>query len=387
MGERSFFSISYDLILWGKQLPYDLYVNSSSLENKQKFIRLFKKDNVLSLDELQEFREKYHQLYCAEDQRNLYMRSLIESDDVSDIEATNFIKDSAIKYLHKIFDDQKEFSTEILVETIRGSRDAVEGMIDVLDEHNIDSLRNLIGSLSTHDFYTYDHSINVSMYCIQILRAVKPNATKEELTHAGLGGLLHDLGKVKIPTNILNSPGGLNDEEYEIIKTHPQLGLHLLLDNQEEIGDEIDVEVIARVIAEHHENWNGKGYPTGLKENEIHILSRICTIADFFDAITTKRSYNEVLTISQAIDVMERFSGVKLDPKLFALFAKHVNHSKLESNKKFKLSDSFDPTIPFDKLPLEELDQIFEKENFGKIKVLGADDKQSGKKKGKDENK
>lgn len=388
MANTSFFSISYDLILWGQELPYDLYVNSSSIENNQKFIKLFKKDNILSIDQLHEFKKKYHQLYCAEDQRNLYMKSLIQNDDVSDVEATNFIKDSAIKYLHQIFDDTKEFSTELLVETIKGSKDAVEGMIDVLDDHNIDSLRGLIGNLSTHDFYTYDHSINVSMYCIQILRAVKPTATKEELTHAGLGGLLHDLGKVKIPTNILNSPGGLNDEEYEIIKTHPNLGLHLLLDNQEEIGDEIDVEVIARVIAEHHENWNGKGYPTGLKENQIHILSRICTIADFFDAITTKRSYNEVLTVSQAIDVMERFSGVKLDPKLFALFSKHINHSKIESNKKFKLSDKFDPTIPFEEIPLEELDQIFEKEDFGKIKVLDGDDKENkASKKGKDESK
>tara|TARA_B100001971_G_scaffold91031_1_gene83986 strand:- start:54609 stop:55694 length:1086 start_codon:yes stop_codon:yes gene_type:complete len=361
-------------------------VNSSSLENKQKFVRLFKRDNVLSVDELHDFKKKYHQLYCAEDQRTLYMKSLIQSDNVSDIEATNFIKDSAIKYLHQVFDESKEFSTEVLVETIKGCRDAVEGMIDVLDDYNIDSLRGLIGSLSTHDFYTYDHSINVSMYCIQILRAAKPNATKEELTHAGLGGLLHDLGKVKIPTNILNSPGGLNDDEYEIIKTHPQLGLHLLLDNQDEIGDEIDVEIIARVIAEHHENWNGKGYPTGLKENEIHILSRICTIADFFDAITTKRSYNEVLTISQAIDVMERFSGVKLDPKLFALFAKHVTHSKLETSKMLKLSDAFDPTLPFEKLPLEELDRIFEKEDFGKIKVLDEKDPKE-KKKGKNENK
>lgn len=387
MADQSYFSISYDLIVWGKKLPYDLYVNSSSIENKQKFIKLFKKDNVLSIDELTEYKKKFHQLYCAEDQRSLYMKSLIQSDDISDIEATNFIKDSAIKYLHQIFDDQKEFSTELLVETIKGSKDAVEGMIDVLDDHNIDSLRGLIGSLSSHDFYTYDHSINVSMYCIQILKAVKPNANKEELTHAGLGGLLHDLGKVKIPTNILNSPGGLSDDQYEIIKTHPQLGLHLLLDNQDEIGDEIDVEVIARVIAEHHENWNGKGYPTGLKENEIHILSRICTIADFFDAITTKRSYNEVLTISQAIDVMERFSGVKLDPKLFALFSKHVKHSKLETNKKFKLSDSFDPTLPFENLPLEELDKIFEKEDFGKIKLLDGTEKDKKSKKGKDENK
>lgn len=383
MGERSFFSISYELISWGRKLPYDLYVNSSSIESKQKFIRLFKRDNVLRIDQLHEFKEKYHQLYVPEDQRSLYMKSLISDENMSDTDATNFIKDSAIKYLHQIFDEDKEFSTELLVDTIHGCRDAVEGMIDVLDEHNIDSLRGLIGNLSTHDFYTYDHSINVSMYCIQILRAIKPKASKDELTHAGLGGLLHDLGKIKIPTNILNSPSGLTDEEYEIIKTHPKLGLELLLENQEEIDEGIDLYILARVIGEHHENWDGTGYPTGLSENEIHLLSRICTVADFFDALTTKRSYNKVLPISQAMDVMNKFSGVKLDPKLFSAFSKHVSYTKIESTKDLKLSDAFDPTLPYSDIPVEEVEKILVKEDYGKIKVLDADDKEKDKDKKK----
>jgi len=375
MSDQSFFSISYELIVWGKVLPYDLYINSSSLEDKQKFIKVFKKDREITIDQIHEFKEKYPRLYVNEEQRSLYMRSLIEDENMSDVEASNFIKDSAIKYLHQIFDAEKEFSTELLSETIKGCRDAVEGMIDVLDDYNIDNLRGLIGNLSSHDFYTYDHSINVSMYCIQILRAIKPKASKEELTHAGLGGLLHDLGKVKIPTNILNSPDGLTDDEYQIIKTHPQLGLELLLDNQDDLDDEIDLFIIGRVIGEHHENWNGTGYPTGLKEDEIHILSRICTIADFFDAITTKRSYNSVLPISQAMDVMRKFSGVKLDPKLYQAFAKHVTYSKVESAKELKLSDSFDPTLPYTEVPLEEIKNILEKEDFGKIKVLGDEKK------------
>jgi HD-GYP domain-containing protein (c-di-GMP phosphodiesterase class II) len=381
LAQKSFFSISYDLVLLGKDLPYDLFINSSSLADKQKFIRLFKKGNTLDEEQVNQYREKFPQLYVAEEERSLYLKSLIQSESIDDVETTNFIKESAIKYLHQIFDDEKEFSTELLTETIKGCRDAVEGMIDVLDDYNIDSLRGLIGNLSSHDFYTYDHSINVSMYCIQILRALKPNASKDELTHAGLGGLLHDLGKVKIPTHILNSPGGLTDEEYQVIKTHPGLGLELLLENQSDIGEDIDVEIIGKVVNQHHENWNGTGYPSQLKENEIHILARICTIADFFDAITTKRSYNEVLTISQAMEVMEKFSGVKLDPKIFAIFSGHITHSKVESTKELKLSDSFDPTLPYDSLPLEEIYKMFEKEDFGKIKFLDDDKKEEKDKK------
>jgi HD-GYP domain-containing protein (c-di-GMP phosphodiesterase class II) len=378
--KSSFFSVGYDLISKDTHLYYDLYVNSSAIKNKQKFIKIFPEGEYLSDQDLSELKKKYFQLYVSEDHRTKYMKSLSKSDSVSDVEATTFIKDSAIKYLHNIFDDEKEFSTELLSETIEECRGAVESMIDVLDDYNIDSLKGLIGSLSGHDFYTYDHSINVSMYCITILRALKPDANRLELIHAGLGGLLHDLGKVKIPTNILNAPGGLTDEEYEIIKKHPEYGIDLLKSGECEVSDDLDLNIIARIVHEHHENWDGKGYPSKLKEKEIHLLARICTIADFFDAITTKRSYNEVLPISQAIDVMNKFSGIKLDPKLFKAFAAHVKYTKVNSTKELKLADSFDPTLPYETIPLEEVKKMFDEEDFGKIRIAEHSEKIKPKK-------
>ena len=181
MIERNFFSVSSDLITKDKPLPFDLYINSSIIKNKQRFVRIFPVGEVLTHEELVELKKKYHQLYVNENQRDLYMKSLVQSGEFSDVEAANFIKDSAIKYLHDVFDPEKEFSTEVLSETINGCKDAVENMIDVLDGQSIDGLKGLIGSLSSHDFYTYDHSINVSMYCITILRILKPSATKTEL--------------------------------------------------------------------------------------------------------------------------------------------------------------------------------------------------------------
>ncbi len=368
--KRSFFSVSYDLITKNKVIPYDLFVNASSVEKKQKFVRVFPKGDELTQDDLETFKSKYKQLYVAEDQRKDYMRSLVKSDNVSDEEAVTFIKDSAIEYLHKVFDPGKEFSTEILYETISGCKDAVENMIDVLDDYNIDGLRALIGNLSGHDFYTYDHSINVSMYCITIIRALKPNATRTELIHGGLGGLLHDLGKIKIPTNILNKPNGLTDDEYQQIKTHPDLGLKLLQDSHEMELEDIDLEVIGRVIHEHHENWDGTGYPDKKSEKAIHLLARVCAIADFFDAITTKRSYNEVVAISQGLKIMEKTAGTKLDPKVFKIFAAHVSTSKIETTRQLKMADNFDPSIPYAVLPLEEIENMFNDDDFGKIRMI-----------------
>ena len=376
MSEQSFFSVSYDLITRDKTINYDLYVNASSNKERQKFVRIFPMGELLSLEDLSELKRKYFQLYVAEDQRKLYMRSLVESDMVGDEEAVTFIKDSAIKYLHNVFDPKKEFSTEVLYETIEGCKDAVENMIDVLDDYSIEGLRALIGNLSGHDFYTYDHSINVSMYCITILRVLKPDASRNELVHVGLGGLLHDLGKIKIPTEILNKPSGLTDEEYGIIKTHPDQGIGLLLNNDELQFDDLDLRIIARVVHEHHENVDGTGYPNGIQGKDIHLFARICAIADFFDAITTKRSYAEVLTITKALELMGKSVNKKLDEKVFKLFAAHVGYTNAKTTGQFKMADSFDPCMPYSVLPIEEVKQLLEDEDYGKIRMLD----ESGKK-------
>ena len=348
---------------------YDLYVNSSALKDREKFVRIFPVGEVLSKGTVDEFHHKYLQLYVSEEQRRSYLHSLTHQPGIDDIEKTNVLKESAIRYLHQIFDKDKEFSTELLSQSIEGCRDVVESMVDVLDQHGIDSLRGLIANLSFHDFYTFDHSINVSMYCITIYRSINPNATRLELMHAGLGGLLHDLGKIKIPTHILNSPGGLTDAEYEEIKKHPDFGFDLLLSGHCKVADDIDLDIISRVVHEHHENWNGTGYPNKLLEDQIHLLARVCTIADFFDAITTKRSYSDVLSVSDAMNVMRKYRAIKLDPKIFDVFDHHVSYVRAEFPKDLRLSDKFDPTLPYDKLPVEEVKTFSKEMNFGKIKV------------------
>ncbi len=366
---RSFFSVRYDLIQVDLPLVYDLFVNSSSIKEKEKFVRLFPTGEVLSREDLDECHRKYPQLYVLEEQRRTYLRALVHTK-ADDVTKTTVIKSAAIEYLHNIF-DKDEFSTDYLTQSIEGCKEVVGAMVDVLDHHNIDSLRNLIGNLSFHDFYTYDHSINVSMYCITIYKAVNPKATRKELIHAGLGGLLHDLGKVKIPTHILNNPHGLTDEEYQMIKQHPDFGIDLLLNGHCQVSDEVDLKIIGRVVHEHHENFDGTGYPAKLKgKDQIHLLARVCTIADFFDAITTKRTYNDVLTIPEAMNTMRKFRAIKLDPDIFDIFDQHVRYVRAEATRDLKLSDSFDPTLPYAKLPIEEIQKFQKEMDFGKIKVV-----------------
>lgn len=375
--ENSYFSISFDLILINRALPYDLYVNSSASEQREHFVKIFPKNQTLTTEELKQFKKKYFQLYVHEAQRDEYLRSLIHCQNVDDVQKTDIIKSSAIHYLDKLFDDDKEFTTEILSETIEDCKVAVESMVDVIKDYDVSKVQNLIASLSFHDFYTYDHSINVSMYCISLYKAIKPNATKEEIVMAGLGGLLHDIGKIKIPTDIINKPEKLTDEEFAIIKYHPTYGHNLLNENPCTECQGVDFSIIKRVVYEHHENFNGTGYPNRISGNDIHLYARITAIADFFDAITTKRSYHEVLSTEDAIQVMSKSVGKKLDPELFETFTSSVKQLVLQGKVNKELPEDFDPCQPQNLLPFRaptpgfKVEGFADKEkqkSFGKIK-------------------
>ena len=349
---NNFFSISFDLIVLDRQIPYDLYINSSSSENKEKYVRIYPKGDSLNSTDLKVFKKKYFQLYVHESQRELYLKSLIYCSDVSDGKKTEIIKDSAIHYLDKLFDNDKEFTTEFLSETIQGCKTAVESMVDVIKDYDVSKLRGLIASLSFHDFYTYDHSINVSMYCIALYSTIKLDAPKEEIIMAGLGGLLHDIGKIKISTDIINNPDKLTEEQFAVIKKHPDFGHNLLAENACDCKG-VDFDVIKRIVHEHHENFNGSGYPNNLAGIDIHLLARVTAIADFFDAVTTKRSYHEVLSTEDAIAVMSKSVGKKLDPLLFELFTKNIKQLILVGKTHKELPDDFDPCQPQNVLPFK----------------------------------
>ncbi|MBT3586883.1 MAG: HD domain-containing protein [Halobacteriovoraceae bacterium] len=363
---KSFFSVGFDLVLVDENLPYDLYINSSSHETNEKFVRIFPKNGRLCEEDLKGFKGKYHQLYILESQRSAYLKSLVKKKDASPVTKTEIIKDSAILYLDKLFDEEKEFNTEILEEAIEGCRESVEAMVEVVKDFDITEVQNLIGSLSFHDFYTYDHSINVSMYCISLFRALKPDATDLEITMAGLGGLLHDLGKIQIPTQIINNPGKLSDEDFEMIKKHPEFGNELLDGHTDCGGDDVNWDIIRRVILEHHENVNGTGYPKKLKDEEIHVMAKVTSIADFFDAITTKRSYHDVLSTEDALEVMAKSVGRKIDPKIFEIFTRNASKIVLKGKGNQELPDDFDACKPHNVLPLQKVEANLKEKNFFK---------------------
>ncbi len=182
-------------------------------------------------------------------------------------------------------------------------------------------VKGLAKALEAKDPYTRGHSERVAKYSLIIAdRLGLSSDLKEKLEFASL---LHDIGKIGVKDSILNKPGKLTREEYEYVKKHPVTGVEIV----SQVTDDRD---ILDAIKHHHERWDGKGYPDGLKGVDIPLLARIISVSDTFDAMTSKRAYREPYSVSQTIDEMEKVSWSQLDGDIVDVF-KEVEPWKLIS--------------------------------------------------------
>ncbi|KGM44618.1 HD-GYP domain-containing protein [Neobacillus niacini] len=175
-------------------------------------------------------------------------------------------------------------------------------------------VKGVIATLELKDPYTRGHSERVAKYALMFANEVG-KFSKEEQKSFYYACLLHDIGKVNIPDQILMKPGKLTNEEFEIIKSHPVVGAEAVK-NVEGIKNSI------YVIRSHHERWDGKGYPDQLKGEEIPLLARVSAIADAFDAMTSSRSYRDALPYEEAYNRIIQGQGSQFDPMLVEKFKK-----------------------------------------------------------------
>lgn len=346
MATGSFFVPDPELIVKDRPIPYSLYINSSALEGREHYVRIFPKGESLSSAEYEQLKEKYLQVYLSENERGEYLKAACTHFGKSEAEQVTILKTSAIHHLDSIFSTKADLSVDIVNQTLTGCRQTVEGFVTLLRGHDLASLHELIGSLSFHDFYTYDHSINVSMYCILIYQLLHPEASEQQIVNAGMGGFMHDIGKIKIPNRILNKVGRLTEEEFKEIQMHPTYGRDYLNQNGVKAPPGAELDLIRDVVYQHHENFDGTGYPNKLAGENIQLLARITAVADFFDAITTKRSYADALSVEEALNVMNRTTGKKLDPRIFDQFMAHMQKKYVEKACNVHLPADFDPCQP-----------------------------------------
>lgn len=177
------------------------------------------------------------------------------------------------------------------------------------------TINTLLVTLYENSNETKIHSDRIEEHCHLIGRELEISST--EMAELSLLAKLHDIGKVGIDSNILKKPGPLTAEEWVEMKRHPEIGYRIARANPE-------LTMVADLILSHHERWDGKGYPYGLKGKEIPLLCRILAVADSFDAMTNDRVYRKGMSKEDALREIERNSGIQFDPEIADVFLKHV---------------------------------------------------------------
>ena len=271
------------------------------------------------------YREKVRELLQSSD----FMEELyIHEEDLTLYfdHATNSLRDYVInsdappeKKMEKVYDlsrdvTQQFFDANASPEILRGSDKVVDLMGKCLDNNELGFYG--LTKIMEKDYYTYTHSINVGLYCMSF--APKVGIPADEVHELGLGGMLHDVGKSKIPREIINKKGALTEEEFEVVKKHTQSG--------EEVMGELGCygEKVTQMVGQHHEKHNGTGYHRGLAGNDIALFARICKLADVYDALTTRRSYKKSLKTLEALTIMKSKMEHEFDPKLLNAFIRFM---------------------------------------------------------------
>lgn len=320
--EGRFFEVRFNSVAPDIPLAFDIYlvVNSSPV--------LFRRiGDVITAERMKLLAQQgAHSFWVPEVQRTVYLQSLrniIRDPDSTTETRSRFIKESAFIHVQDLFTKQD------ISPVVSEASTLIEEMVSFISA-DVNAATNLM-RLSIHDYYTYNHCVDVAVYAIVLAKKIFGDDNRI-LMVAGLGGLLHDIGKRKIDQGLINKSGALTKEEWEEIKRHPTYGKDYL-DELPAIPDPAKL-----IVYEHHENFDGTGYPRGLKDDEISKLARIVAIADVFDALTTDRSYHKAVSPTEALNTMYGMQPGKFDPNLFKSFNKNF-----EKKGPITLPEGFDP--------------------------------------------
>jgi diguanylate cyclase (GGDEF)-like protein/putative nucleotidyltransferase with HDIG domain len=213
----------------------------------------------------------------------------------------------------------------------RGRIEDEQRHVQQTSDLHLATIEALARAIDAKDQNTQTHIRRVQTYAARMAKAVGLSA--DEIQCIKTAALLHDIGKLAVPEHILSKPGPLTQEEFQKIRIHP------------EVGAEIIAAVpfpypVAPIILSHHERWDGKGYPQGLKAEQIPLGARILTIVDYFDAITTERPYHKALPHDSAVGLLTHESGLALDPTLVRVFIELLPSLLAEANAESEAQDA-----------------------------------------------
>lgn len=202
---------------------------------------------------------------------------------------------------------------------------------ELLEKSYLETIEILRKTVEAKDKYTRGHSDRVSAYSVLI--GERLHLSPEEMNTLRIGALFHDIGKIGIPDSILLKNDTLTNDEYSEIKNHPTIGAHIL-SNATIFAD------IIPIVKHHHERYDGKGYPSQLKGDNIPLLARIVAVADTFDAMTSRRSYRNAMGYSYTVHEIEKCKGTQFDPEIANVFLEILRD---EQDKIMEIQQKFLP--------------------------------------------
>ncbi len=195
-------------------------------------------------------------------------------------------------------------------------------MYSRMRDQNIDIIHSYAKAVEAKDYYTKGHSDRVAVYAMKLGSYLKLDSSELDVLYTA--GVLHDIGKIGIPDHILNKPAKLNDEEFEIMKSHPVIARDIL-------SQVWTLKEILPIIYHHHERVDGKGYPEGIRDGQIPELARIISVVDAFEAMTSDRAYRRALPWEKARDILQEGSGTQWETDLVEKWIKLVTKEGFEN--------------------------------------------------------
>lgn len=202
-------------------------------------------------------------------------------------------------------------NTRVHVNQLESMNRTLDTMNQQLEQSNLELLQTLGAVIDAFDIYTYGHSTQVAVYGQAIAEEMRmPRSIQEKILR---GGLIHDVGKVGVKDSIIGKQGRLTDAEYEALKQHPVIGADI-------VGRMTGLQELVPLVRNHHERWDGRGYPDGLQGAETALEARILAVADSVDAMLSDRPYQHTRTIDDVIEEVKRCSGTQFDPAVVKAF-------------------------------------------------------------------
>ncbi len=304
--QQEFVSIPLSVFRLDRNAQVDLYCKIEGIHNPV----LYRSAAIpVTAEDIEELRQKGHRaLYVLSREYEQLDRTLNESlHDVLADEAMPPAERFAILQTAAAMEMDMAFHMIKCDRFVSMSQRIATQITKLLDGENL--VPQQLFSVVQHDYYTYTHVVNVAGFATLLadLLGFSDPQVREKIT---VGALLHDIGKRFIPSKVLCKSNTLSDEDWQLIKSHPQRGYEDLCQRTDLTEEQL------LMVYSHHERYDGKGYPVGLVGNEIHPWARLLAIVDVFDAITSARPYRNPMTLPQSLKYLESNSGSHFDPEM-----------------------------------------------------------------------